>query len=73
MLQRRQLLPWLLVLVLVASYSVAPSHSRADSEAALILLDTIETGGQPSTVVVDRATAHQHLYPRRCPDAPGTG
>lgn len=55
MRQRRPLLPLLLALVLLASYSIAPVSGHADSEAALVLLDTIETGGQPSAIVVDQA------------------
>ncbi|MGC9347619.1 MAG: PKD domain-containing protein [Anaerolineae bacterium] len=60
MRQKKALLVWLVLLVLWVSYSVPLAYGHADSDD-LVLLTTIETGGQPSALVVDQAAGRNDV------------
>ncbi len=51
----------LFLFVLVTSLPATPLHGQSENDAQLVLLKTIETGGQPSAIVVDQGAGRNDV------------
>jgi len=60
-IRRSRVLSWLFIFVLVAILPATTLHAQSESDDLLVLLTTIETGGQPSAIVVDHSAGRNDV------------